>query len=34
MAGFEAALALPAAGVLMFGVALVVALAGGGAGRA
>jgi hypothetical protein len=32
LAGFEAALALPAAGVLMFGAALV-ALAGG-AGRA
>lgn len=34
MAGFEAALALPAAGVLLFGVALVRALAAGGAGRA
>ena len=34
MAGFEAAPALPAAGVLLFGVALVRALATAGGGRA
>ena len=34
LAGFEAALALPAAGVLMFAAALLAALARAGAGRA
>ena len=34
MAGFEAALALPAAGVLLFGAALAAALVAGRAGRA